>query len=114
MASHTPKLRSATVVLGKFLQHCPRLDQVGKCEALGEGGVDRREQALCLGNPALLAEEPGKVAGGAQLPQSRGLVASGLKSHAKLPLALRGGSSPDAEHTGVEPVDLGCHVPLAV
>src|SRR5438874_4460607 len=52
-----------------------RLLQVGRVEALGEPAVDRGEQFLRLGPPALLAPQPREARRGAQLQRFRLLSA---------------------------------------
>jgi len=42
--------------------------QVGGVEALGEPGVDRGEEVVRLGVPALVAPQPGEARGGTQFP----------------------------------------------
>jgi hypothetical protein len=49
--------------------------QVGRVEALGEPAVDRCEEVVRLGVPTLIAPQPSKASGRAQLPKTRGLPA---------------------------------------
>ena len=63
----------------EVFQQRPGFDEVGEGEALGEGSVDRREQVARLGDAALVAPEPGEVAGGAKLEQLRRLAAGDVE-----------------------------------
>src|SRR4051794_31358385 len=71
------------------------LDEIGEAEALGEGGVDRGEQVVRLGNAALVTPEPGEVAFGAEFEQAGYLRAGNLQGMQEL--AFHAGSA------GVQP-----------
>jgi hypothetical protein len=58
--------------LVQFVEQRPRFLKIGGVEALGEPGMDGREQVVGLGPPALLPPKPGEVGRGPQLPQLRG------------------------------------------
>jgi hypothetical protein len=60
----------------ELVEQCPGSLQIGRIEALGEPVVDRAEQFVCLGPPALVAPQPGEAHRGAQLPQPCALVAA--------------------------------------
>src|SRR6266446_9181835 len=65
-----PRCRGGYVFLHtKLVQQCLGLLQIERVEALAEPPVDRREQSAGLIALALVAPEPGKAGGGAQLPR---------------------------------------------
>src|ERR671918_1919043 len=65
---------------GKLLEQRLGVLQVGGVEALGEPAVDRREQVVGLGAPALVAPEPRQAGRGAQLPGLRLLMPGDVES----------------------------------
>jgi len=67
---------STGVALRQRVQQRLRLLQVRGVKALGEPGVDRRQQRVGLGALALLLPQAAQTRGGAQLPRF-GLLATG-------------------------------------
>ena len=53
----------------QFAEQRLRLFQIGCVEAFGEPAVDWREKIAGFGSAVLIAAEPGKARGGAQLPE---------------------------------------------
>jgi hypothetical protein len=62
----------------ELVEQRPGISEIGGVEALGEPAVDRREQVVRLGAPALLGPESGEAGRGAQLQGFRLLAARGV------------------------------------
>ena len=58
----------------QLIQQRLRLLQDRRVEAFGEPAIDRREQIMCLGPPALVTPEPGEAGRGSQLEKLRALL----------------------------------------
>jgi hypothetical protein len=67
----------------EVVKKCARLGQIGRVEAFGEPGVNRREKALSLVAPVLLTPKACEADGGSQLKQLRRLSARDLDGSSK-------------------------------
>src|SRR5215217_3723251 len=67
---------SRTYLISELFQQCLRLLEIGGVKALGEPAIDRREEFVGFGTPALLLPQPRQAHGGAEL-QGLGLLTVG-------------------------------------